>query len=139
MAADNPILHARAETVRDIATEVTPFVGAMRVYLIHCHGVGLAAPQVGISKCFFLFRETPDGFIKLAINPGYLRIGADQRSSPEGCLTYPGRSIHVVRWQAIQAHWLDQQGKIQHTTLTGFAARIFQHEYDHLNGITIFL
>lgn len=104
-------------------------------------GIGLAAPQIGIFKRVFVIRENEESF-KVYFHPHYT---VDGDSKPElgveGCLSVPGRRIPVIRSTAICAEWLefDSTGELMKRTaiLEGLKARVFQHETDHLNGISI--
>lgn len=107
-------------------------------------GVGIAAPQVGISRNLFLFIRTdkPDYPLQVAINP---RIVAHADSTicfeRDGCLSIPNVSEDTVRYPWIEVEYTDLQGKLVRERLEGhsrtgnFAAVIFQHEYDHLEGV----
>jgi peptide deformylase len=104
-------------------------------------GVGLAAPQIGIFKRMFVIRENGESF-RVYIHPRYsVDISSQQVVAMEGCLSVPGKRIPVARASVICAEWLefDTEGKMVVRTelLEGFKARVFQHEYDHLEGVSI--
>lgn len=110
-------------------------------------GIGLAAPQVGVFKRLFIIRD----FTKTEIlntfspyfNPTWLAVKEDGKSTEnEGCLSVVGKTYSVERWNTIEAQWWDWNdlgGAPVHRTerLSGHMARVFQHEYQHLNAISI--
>lgn len=100
------------------------------------HGVGIAAPQVGISKRFFWFND------ELVINPEIIHKDAKLLIISEGCLSLPGESWSVIRHFSIIVKYKTYLGKFNKDSfitakLTGINSVIFQHEYDHLEGIMI--
>lgn len=121
----------------DLRTLITDMVETMRV----APGVGLAAPQIGVSSRVIVIEfgdeedeEKPKKLYKL-INPDIISISEETVPGIEGCLSAPGllgevdRSIHVV------VKGLNLQGKPVKISANGWLARIFQHEIDHLDGI----
>lgn len=143
----NPILRDVALQLSDeeIASEETKdFVQALFARLLADDGVGLAAPQVGVSKALFVIAIHPnayhperENFRAVAINPGYEGIGR-RISMWEGCLSSgDGRSVlfgKALRYKKIVAIYTDQDGVHHREELNGLLAHIFQHETDHLNG-----
>jgi len=97
-------------------------------------GVGLAAPQVGLSLRLFVCNATGEpGDDLVCINPRFLELtGADER--PEGCLSIPGVSVTMRRATRVVMEALDVEGKPFQATGADLLARIWQHEMDHLNG-----
>jgi len=96
-------------------------------------GMGLAANQVGINTQFFTM-----GIDILRIdvfNPKIISTSGEV-SAEEGCLTYPGIFLQIKRPLNINVEYQNVKGEIVNTKLTGLTARIFLHEYDHLNGVT---
>lgn len=115
---------------------------------INDDGIGLAAPQVGIFKRLFIIRDMDDAgkpldTFSMFFNPSWVSIREDGKSlGEEGCLSVPGRSYRVERWNTIEATWWDFDEAtglpVQKTeTLKGYKARIFQHEWDHLQHVSI--
>lgn len=106
-------------------------------------GVGIAAPQVGRNMRLFIMAPKPGPRYPDAphiepfavINPEIIRLYGEVQKGWEGCLSVPGFRGMVPRYQYVDAAWLDRHGERQEATLGGFAARIFQHEFDHLEGI----
>ena len=99
----------------------------------HPNGVGLSAVQVGYMKRIFVMRW--NGVERIVINPMILKHSSKRVSMIEGCLTFPGKEVSVKRSQSIEVIYTNGKGEIIERTLEGMEARIFQHEFDHLNGI----
>jgi len=104
-------------------------------------GLGLAAPQIGIFKRVFIIRESEAAF-RVYFHPQYtVDSSSTKEVKPEGCLSVPGKRIPVARATAIYAQWLDfdqsEKMVVRTEILEGLKARAFQHELDHLNGISI--
>lgn len=148
---NDPILKVKAETVTDFGEDLQDLLNRMTHLMLQKGGVGLAAPQVGISKRIICYQiptrvaSKGDGKPTVHSQVGYLinptvtlmkNSGFD--SKHEGCLTFPDRFVRVRRAKKILVEGFDRKGKPIKTTFDGFKARIVQHEVDHLNGITIF-
>jgi peptide deformylase len=107
------------------------------------NGVGIAAPQVAESVRLFIVASRPNARYPNApemqptamINPKIVAHSTEVSKDWEGCLSVPGIRGLVPRYQAIAVEYTDRNGKLQKQELTNFVARIFQHEYDHLNGV----
>ena len=104
-------------------------------FMLEHDGAGLAAPQVGISKQFFMIKRglLPFGHT-VAINPTWKPDGAEQVIVEEGCLSFPNLLLEVPRYSKILASYGDWRGRMYSVSLQGFAAQVFQHECDHLQG-----
>ncbi len=96
---------------------------------------GLAAVQVGVEKQVLLIRELGTDNFKEYINPVYDVIGTSTSKGLEGCLSIPNVTGYVIRPKKIKVTYLDRQGKQHKERLSGWDARIFLHEYDHLIGV----
>ena len=96
-------------------------------------GVGLAANQVGLDAQIFIMGEDKPMTI---INPVITEVSANQVEMTEGCLSFPGLFMNIKRPDAVGVKYLDTQQKECIIKLEGFHARVFLHEYDHLQGIT---
>ena len=107
----------------------------------HFPAAGLAAPQIGISKSVFIYTFDRDpNNLEVVINPHFTPIGDAKIVGWEGCLSVMlsngiWKLAKIPRYESIQVEYLDLEGKKVKRTLTGFAAKVFQHEYDHLQGI----
>ena len=99
------------------------------------NGIGLAAPQVGISKRVFVM-EIDDVF-RACFNPEILESSQNVVEFDEGCLSFPGDQCIIKRPSEVQVRYYNLQGQQFEETLSGLAARCFQHELDHLDGITM--
>ena len=99
-------------------------------------GVGLAAPQVGIFKRFFIMKDFRSDSIQLIINPVITKVSDKIGTFREGCLTYPGEEFIMKRPKQIWAEWYNLDGMLIRRKLTGKESQVFCHEYDHLDGIT---
>lgn len=104
-------------------------------------GIGLAAPQIGISKRAFVIDTTSleeedlPLLQKIYINPQIIEYSADKSYFSEGCLSIPGIFEDVLRPASVRVVYCDEAFKQKDEWLNGTLARIFQHELDHLNGI----
>lgn len=102
-------------------------------------GLGLAAPQVGINKRFFIMKY--QGEIISVYNPKINFFSKQKTALKEGCLTYPQGihgTVNMMRSTSIQVEFTGKNGNIFIWRLRGLEAKVFQHELDHLNGLTIF-
>ena len=107
--------------------------------MIHSKGLGLAANQIGITKRFFAIgHESFDVFKKPAIiyNPVLVNADEEQELGQEGCLSFPGVWVQVNRSRAVMVRYQNNKGEFLLSRLEGLEARCFQHELDHLDGIT---
>jgi peptide deformylase len=107
--------------------------------MIHSKGMGLAANQIGITKRFFAIgHESFDVFKKPAIiyNPVLVNADDEQELGQEGCLSFPGVWVQVSRPKTIMVRYQNNKGEFLLSRLEGLEARCFQHELDHLDGIT---
>lgn len=130
------VLHNRAKPVdfqypvRNHDT-VTQMFGLMRL----ANGIGLAAPQVGISKRLFVM--SVDGHDRACFNPEIVKSGDEFAEFEEGCLSFPGESCIIKRPLAIRVRYQNHFGDWIEADLAGLEARCYQHELDHLEGITM--
>lgn len=139
----NPILYQQAahiptDTVSLKSMRAVAF--DMFKLMICNNGVGIAAPQVGLSVRLMIVRGQSRGFRDaiVALNPTYEpSIRARKYTSTESCLTKPGQPFTVERFTHIEASWTDLRGHHHQIDMKGLPAAIFQHEMDHLNGVTI--
>jgi peptide deformylase len=132
---DDPILRTTSEPVEDwsAAKEV---VADMVAALADRGGRGLAAIQIGVPLRILVVRHA-NGFLPM-INPSLDRTLNRQTVEREGCLSVPPRKWgDVSRPAKCDATWFDLEAEKHSQTLTGEAARVFQHEFDHLNGVLI--
>jgi len=123
----------------EINTEkMQSFIDDMMKTMKNAGGVGLAAPQVNVSKRMFVMKPSFFKKASAVINPSVVyHEDRGMKNSSEGCLSIPGKTFKVKRYKNIDVNYLDRHGEYQAKNLTGFSAIVFQHEYDHLNGILI--
>ncbi|OYX57741.1 MAG: peptide deformylase [Micrococcales bacterium 32-70-13] len=138
-----PVLHSVAAEVEVIDDALRALVADMFESMAAAPGVGLAAPQVGVDARLFVFDWTDDDAVRwrgVAINPELLispgPIGeADEEVDSEGCLSVPGERFPLLRSDRAVLRAIDLDGEPFEIEATGWLARIFQHEYDHLDGV----
>ena len=143
----HPVLKARAEPVGDAKSEqIQQLVRDMLETLEDVGGIGLAAPQVHVSKRVVIFyvpgeRRAASGEpaedipLTVLINPEIEPLSEDKASGVEACLSVPGLAGPVPRWAHIRYRALDLQGRMFEREAKGYHARVVQHECDHLDGI----
>ena len=140
----DPLLRAKAEAVENIQDwRIQKLIDDLITTVKQANGVGIAAPQVAASDRLFIIASRPNPRYPNApemeptpmINPKILAKSTETIDGWEGCLSIPGIRGLVPRSQAIEVEYTDRNGKLQKQELTDFVARIFQHEYDHLDGI----
>jgi peptide deformylase len=129
------VLKKKAEKIRDITPEIKELVFNMKETLLRAQGVGLAAPQIGISKRVIVV-ETETGAVGF-INPEIITKSKQKEVQEEGCLCMPGIFFKIKRAKEAEIGALGEKGEIVRIEAKGLLARIFQHEIDHLNGILI--
>lgn len=129
------------EVLREKCKSVTEFDSALRMLLDAMYetledadGVGLAAPQVGVDKRFFIV-SLPDGTKKEFINPEITGYSVETNPYEEGCLSVPGVYHDVVRPSKVVVKAQDADGVEFTLKASGLMARVIQHEYDHLDGV----
>ncbi|MBD2292002.1 peptide deformylase [Anabaena sphaerica FACHB-251] len=139
----NPILRRKAAWVENIDDEhIQKLIDDLIVTVSQANGVGIAAPQVAESYCLFIvasrpssrYPDAPEMDPTAMINPKIIAYSTEIAKGWEGCLSVPGIRGLVPRYQAIEIEYTDRHGKRGKQELTDFVARIFQHEYDHLEG-----
>lgn len=138
------VLREQAKPVADItAPDIQETIAAMQATLAGTQGVGLAAPQISVSLRIIIVASRPTPRYPHApmmeptvmINPSYRPCSQAQEKGWEGCLSIPSIRALVPRYQVIAVSYTSQQGEAITTKLDGFVARVFQHEFDHLDGI----
>ncbi len=140
----SPVLRQQANKVEALSScLITKVVEDMFNVLSESNGVGLAAPQISESWCIVIIASKPSKRYPLApamlpvvmLNPGFKVLSEQIKKDWEGCLSIPGIRALVPRYEKIKISYSDQQGDEHELLADGFVARIFQHEYDHLNGL----
>ena len=130
---DNPILKQKAAPVKKVTSLLKTLFDDM-VETMHYHqGVGLAAPQLGISKQLIVV-DTGEGPIISLANPSIVDKSGEY-SDVEGCLSVPGIYGEVNRYERVQIQGVDEHNQPVNINAEGFLARVLQHEIDHLQGV----
>jgi peptide deformylase len=138
----DPVLHSAAQPVESIDPALERLVADMFDTMEAAPGVGLAAPQVGVPLRIFVYNWTDDGGVLwrgTAINPELWITPtpageANEERESEGCLSIPGERFPLRRSPDAILRATELDGSQFEITSTGWLARIFQHEYDHLDG-----
>jgi len=125
------VLRKKASAVRKVTDDCREILSRMAVTMYESGGIGLAAPQVGISEEMIVV-DIGEGLYKL-INPRIIKRQGIQVLQ-EGCLSVPGINIKVKRSQKVWLKAMDEQGKHLDIQAQGLLACVFQHEIDHLKG-----
>ena len=132
----DPVLETRAAEVTRFDRELKTLAADMFETMYHAHGVGLAAPQIGISRRMAVidvtFKEDPNAKIVI-VNPEIIHRQGKQTSS-EGCLSLPEFREQVTRAEIVKVRAQDVDGNFFEMSGDGLLARAFQHEIDHLDG-----
>jgi len=140
---DGRLLQTAAAVDRFDTPELAALLQDMRDTMAQLNGAGLAAPQIGVGLRVVIFglhanprypevEEIPDTVL---INPQLLPLSDDIEEGWEGCLSVPGMRGWVPRWSRLKYAGFDPQGRRFERTVSGFHARVVQHECDHLDGI----
>jgi len=98
--------------------------------------IGLSANQVGHTQRLFVMRR-PEGGVWHCVNPEWQPLSDRPTLMQEGCVTWPGQCLWVPRYEEIAAIWWDTEGEPHHQRLGGVYSQCFQHEWDHLEGRTM--
>jgi peptide deformylase len=140
----DPLLYRKAEPVEEFNTpELDTLIADMFDTMAELNGAGLAAPQIGVSQRVVIFGVEANPRYPhvdpvpttVLVNPLLTSIGNDMEDGWEGCLSVPGLRGLVSRHLNLRYTGFDQYGKPIDRTVSGFHARVVQHECDHLDGI----
>ena len=133
--SDNKILHQRVKSCG--ANLDRHFLAKTLIEnMLHYDGVGLSANQIGIEeRAFAMIRDIEYNDIIVCFNPRIIKRYNDEVWCEEGCLSFPDEIINIQRPDRIVVKYEDENKKDHKIKLEGFASRVFQHEFDHLNGI----
>jgi peptide deformylase len=140
----NPVLRDRSQLIDNIKDDrIQKLIDNLISTVQKANGVGIAAPQVAMGDRLFIVASRPNLRYPQAptmeptamINPRIIASSTETVKDWEGCLSIPGIRGLVPRSLAIEIEYTTRDGKLHQQELTDFVARIFQHEYDHLNGM----
>ncbi len=148
VAFGDSVLKKEAEDVPEGFDNLSGLIEDMWETMYEADGVGLAAPQIGLSLRLFVADGTPFGegeegdagckdFKRVMINPVLFDLSETHASMDEGCLSIPGVREPVSRPVSIGVEYYNEHWNLVEEHLDGLAARIVQHEYDHLDGVMI--
>lgn len=139
-----PVIRERAVEIADIHDpQLQALIDDLFATVADENGMGIAAPQVSVSKRIIILSPKPNSRYPYAptmeptvmINPEMLWASSEMEKDWEGCLTVPGIRGIVPRHQAIRIRYHTRQGVMVEAAYEGFLARVFQHEVDHLDGV----
>jgi peptide deformylase len=150
VAYGDPVLKKEAEEIDKDYPNLSALIDNMFETMYEANGVGLAAPQIGKSIRLFIVDASPfandddeedekaiglENFKKVFINPIIEEETGEEWAFQEGCLSIPGIREDVYRQEKIVISYYDENFKFHEEEFTGYAARVVQHEYDHIEGI----
>jgi peptide deformylase len=133
----DPILKSRATEVDRFDDALRSQVARMAGIMRDSIGVGLAAPQLGLSQRLLVYRIGPDAPVIALANPEIEWTGGDEEELEEGCLSIPGVAVDVERPVHVRVRARDEHGDERMVEASGLEARVIQHELDHLDGVLI--
>ncbi|SFB99440.1 peptide deformylase [Parapedobacter composti] len=142
IAYGDPVLKRKSAAIEKDYPGLDELIANMFETMYAAHGVGLAAPQVGLSIRLFVIDASPFAddepslrdFKKVFINAQLLDEHGDKWSFNEGCLSIPDIREDISRFPNIRIRYVDEKWIMHEEEYTGLAARIIQHEYDHIEG-----
>lgn len=128
----DPVLEKKTASVTRFTPPLHRLLEDMKETMFAANGIGLAAPQVGISKSIIVLRN--EDLVLEVINPEII-AATGEITDIEGCLSLPGIYGEVPRYADVEVSGQDRRGKKIELAASGLLARVFQHEIDHLRGI----
>jgi peptide deformylase len=133
----DPVLKSRATQVDRFDDALRTQVARMGTIMHDALGVGLAAPQVGLSQRLLVYRVGQDAPLIALVNPEIEWSSHDEETAEEGCLSIPGVAVDVDRPVHVRVRSQDEYGDSRLVEASGLEARVIQHEIDHLDGVLI--
>jgi peptide deformylase len=133
----DPALRMRANEIEEFDGGLAQLVDRLEHLLHDANGLGLAATQIGVLQRVFVFQPDPEGTPVALVNPVFTKTSDERLSDDEGCLSLQGVVIPVERHERVTIEAKSPTGEDVKLELEGLAARISQHELDHLDGILI--
>jgi len=150
IAYGDPVLRKIGVEIDKDYPNLEELINNMRETMENAQGVGLAAPQIGKAIRLFIINTSPFAesdeledeekaylkeFNRVFINAKILKEDGEEWTFSEGCLSIPNINEDVTRNETISVEYVDENFKKQKETIEGLAARVFQHEYDHIEGV----
>ncbi len=133
----DPVLKSRATEIDRFDDALRNQVGRMAGLMHDALGIGLAAPQLGISQRLLVYRVGPDAPLIALVNPEIEWHSDDEDVLEEGCLSLPGVQVDVERPLYVRVRARDERGEVRLVEASGLEARVILHELDHLDGVLI--
>jgi peptide deformylase len=135
----DPALRNAASPVAQVDDEVRRLAARMVDVMERAHGVGLAAPQLGVLRRMLVYRVGDEDAVRVLINPHLSELSEEIVVSTEGCLSLLGGELQVPvsRHARVHVSAVDSDGEPVELEAEGFEARVIQHEIDHLDGVLI--
>jgi peptide deformylase len=133
----DPVLKSSATPVDRFDESLRKLASRMAGIMNDAIGVGLAAPQLGISQRLLVYRVGPDAPVIVLANPELEWTSGDAEAGEEGCLSIPGVTVDVERPVHVRVRAVDEEGEERMVEASGLEARVIQHEMDHLDGVLI--
>jgi peptide deformylase len=133
----DPILKSKATAVDRFDDSLRGQVGRMAGLMSDALGVGLAAPQLGISQRLLVYRVGPEAPVIALANPEIDWTSDEEEVLEEGCLSIPGITVDIERPVHVRVKARDEEGEDRLVEASGLEARVIQHELDHLDGVLI--
>ncbi|MCW8914354.1 MAG: peptide deformylase [Magnetovibrio sp.] len=141
LVAPNPVLKTKAKPVDTVDDEIRQLMNDMLETMYNAPGIGLAAPQVGVSKRVIVVDITTEDEEPNPLcmaNPEIIWASEEEELREEGCLSLPEQFAEVVRPKAVRVRYLDKEGEIRELDADELMGICVQHEMDHLDG-TLFV
>jgi peptide deformylase len=150
IAYGTPVLRKVGITIDKGYPDLEKLISNMKETMVNARGVGLAAPQIGKAIRLFIVDTSPfsdndeldeeerkflEKFKRIFINPKIISEEGEEWAFNEGCLSIPNINEDVFRNETLTIEYVDENFKKHRETLNGLAARVVQHEYDHIEGI----
>ncbi|GCA78930.1 peptide deformylase [Microcystis aeruginosa] len=132
------VLRQPAKRIAKVDDSIRQLAKEMLQTMYSANGIGLAAPQVAVNKQLIVIDcepDKPENPPLILINPQIIGYSPELCKAEEGCLSIPDVFLDVIRPQAIEVSYKDEQGKPRKLQANGLLARVIQHEMDHLNGV----
>jgi len=133
----DPVLKSRATLVDRFDDSLRAQAGRMAGIMRDAYGMGLAAPQLGISQRLLVYTVGHDAPVTALVNPELEWTSDEQETLEEGCLSIPGIVLDVERPVHVRVRARDEAGEERLVEASGLEARVIQHEIDHLDGVLI--
>jgi peptide deformylase len=132
------VLRQPAKRIAKVDDSIRQLAREMLQTMYSSNGIGLAAPQVAVNKQLIVIDcepDKPENPPLILINPQIIGYSPELCKAEEGCLSIPDVFLDVIRPQALEVSYKDEQGKPRKLQANGLLARVIQHEMDHLNGV----